>query len=104
MPLDLAAYEQKARKAVTHFWSSREKARDKQEESGKSNQGERAGVTGGGNMNGFVDLVVDIVKANGLAHAEIHEERNVLTPAWLLSANEALGPARGLQRRVDRRG
>lgn len=79
MPLDLAAYEQKARKAVTHFWSSREKARDKQKESGKSDQGERAGVTGGGNMNGFADLVVDIVKANGLAHAEIHEERKVLT-------------------------
>lgn len=36
-------------------------------------------MTGGGNMNGFADLVVDIVKANGLAHAEIHEERKVLT-------------------------
>ncbi len=79
MALDLAAYEEKARKAVVHFWSSREKAKAKQKEAGRTDQGERSGVTGGGNMNRFVDLVVDIVKANGLAQAEIHQKRKVLT-------------------------
>jgi hypothetical protein len=30
-------------------------------------------------MDGFVSLVTDIVRANGLAHAEIYLERAVLT-------------------------
>jgi len=79
MALDLADYERKTREAVMAFWGNREKAKQKQIESGKSDQGERAGVTGGKNMDGFVSLVIDIVKANGLAHAKIHQERAVLT-------------------------
>jgi hypothetical protein len=79
MALDLADYERKAREAVMAFWGNREKARQKQIESGKADQGERAGVTGGKNMDGFVALVIDIIKANGLAHAQIYQERAVLT-------------------------
>ena len=51
----------------------------KQIESGKADQGERAGVTAGKNMDGFVALVLDIVRANGLAHADIYRQRAVLT-------------------------
>lgn len=61
------------------FWGNRAKARQKQIESGKADQGERAGVTAGKNMDGFIALVIDIVKANGLAHATIHQQRAVLT-------------------------
>ena len=79
MALDLVDYERKAREAVQAFWGNRESARQKQIESGKADQGERAGVTGGKNMDGFIALVLDIVRANGLAHAEIHQRRAVLT-------------------------
>ena len=79
MALDLVDYEQKARKAVKAFWKKRKAATQKQIESGKADQGERAGVTSGKNMDGFVALVVDIVWANGLAHAQIHQRRAVLT-------------------------
>ena len=79
MALDLVDYERKAREAVQAFWGNREKARQKQIESGKADQGERAGVTAGKNMDGFIALVLDIVHANGLAHAEIHQKRAVLT-------------------------
>ena len=79
MALDLANYEQKAREAVKIFWESREQARQKQIDAGKADQGERAGVTAGKNMDGFLALVVDIVRANGLDNAEIHQERRVLT-------------------------
>jgi type II restriction enzyme len=79
MALDLVQYESKARKAIRGFWKSREDAGKKQAASGKSDQGERAGVTSGKNMDGFVSLVADIVRANGLAQAEIHLERAVLT-------------------------
>lgn len=79
MALDLVDYERKAHDAVRAFWGNRQAARQKQIESGKADQGERAGVTGGRNMDGFIALVCDLVRANGLAHAQIHQKRTVLT-------------------------
>jgi hypothetical protein len=79
MPLDLTDYEKKASEATMAFWRNRAKARQKQIEAGKSDQGERAGVTAGKNMEGFLALIIDVVKANGLRHAEIHRQRAVLT-------------------------
>lgn len=79
MALDLVNYEQKAREAVKAFWGNREAARLKQIESGKADQGERAGVTAGNNMDGFLALMLDVVKANGLTHAEIYQNRAMLT-------------------------
>lgn len=78
MALDLVQFENKAHKAIRQFWKSRADAGKKQAASGKSDQGERAGVTSGKNMDGFVSLVTDIVRANGLGHAEIHLKRAVL--------------------------
>lgn len=79
MALDLVDYERKAREAVKAFWGNREAARQKQIESGKADQGERAGVTAGKNMDGFLALLLDIIKANGLPHAETHQNRAALT-------------------------
>lgn len=79
MPLDLADFDRKAREAVMAFWGNRAKARQKQIEAGTTDQGERAGVTAGKNMDGFIALVIDLVRANGLAHASIHQKRAVLT-------------------------
>jgi hypothetical protein len=79
MALDLVNYERKTRAAVKAFWGNREAARQKQIESGKADQGERAGVTSGKNMDGFIALMLDIVRANGLTHAQIHRNRAVLT-------------------------
>lgn len=79
MALDLVDYERKAREAVKAFGGNREAARRKQIESGKADQGERAGVTSGKNMDEFIALVLDIVRANGLAHALIYRERAMLT-------------------------
>ena len=79
MALDLVNWEHKAREAVQAFWGNREAARQKQIESGKTDQGERAGVTAGKNMDGFIALVLDLVRANGLARAQIHQQRAVLT-------------------------
>lgn len=79
MPLDLADYEDKARGAVRKFWIGRKKAAKKQRAGGKTDQGERGAVTAGSNMNGFIDLVVDIVRANGLVDADVMLKRRLLT-------------------------
>lgn len=79
MALDLANYDQIAREAVKDFWTSREAAKLKQAKSGKADQGERAGVTSGKNMDGFLKLVLELIKRNGLPDADIHQNRAMLT-------------------------
>lgn len=79
MGLDLANYEEKARTAVKAFWGGRESAAQKQLVSGKVDQGSRGAVTSGKNMDGFIQIVTDLVRANGFTHADIHLERKVLT-------------------------
>jgi hypothetical protein len=79
MVLNLVNYEGKAREAVKLFWANREAARLKQAASGRTDQGERAGVTAGKNMDGFLALVEAIVYANGLVDAKTHRRRALLT-------------------------
>lgn len=79
MALDLVDYDQKARESVMAFWGNRERARQKQIEAGVIDQGERASVTGGKNMDGFIALIIDIVRANGLPDASLHTKRSWLT-------------------------
>jgi hypothetical protein len=79
MSLNLSDYEQKARKAVRVFWGNRVAAAAKQKELGHEDQGERASVTSGKNMDGFIVLIQDVVKANGLTDAEMMISRRLLT-------------------------
>ena len=79
MALALVDYEQQAREAVKAFWGNRQAARLKQLAAGKADQGERGGVTAGKNMDGFLALIHDLIQANGLARAEIHQQRMMLT-------------------------
>ena len=79
MTLNLADYERQAREATMAFWGTRENARQKQIEVGNIDAGERGGVTAGKNMDGFVALIIDLVKENGLGHADIHQTRSVVT-------------------------
>jgi hypothetical protein len=65
MSLELVDYKTKARSAVKMFWSSRKKA--------------GTGKRTGGNMDGFIDLVIDMVHANGLPEADIMRKGRGLT-------------------------
>ena len=79
MALELVNFREKACDAVKAFWGNRDAARQKQIESGKADQGERAGVTAGKNMDGFIAMILDVIKANGMPNADIHLDRAVLT-------------------------
>ena len=79
MPLDLADYERKAQEAVKVFWGNRAAAAQKQQELGRADQGERAGVTSGKNMDGFITLIQDVIRANGLTDAHMMIGRKLLT-------------------------
>lgn len=75
MGLDLVNYQEQAQLSVKNFWRSREDAKAKQAREGKQDQGERAGVTGGKNLDGFIRLILELIHANGLGHAQIYQER-----------------------------
>jgi hypothetical protein len=79
MSIVLPDFDNNIRAAVRTFWGSRESARQKQVESGRTDQGERASVTAGKNMDGFVAIVQQLVVANGLPDAQIQVSRKLLT-------------------------
>jgi hypothetical protein len=79
MPLDLADYGKKANDAVRTFWRSRAAAGERQGGSDKPDRGERASVTAGKNMNGFLGLMIDVMRLNGLPDAEYIQNHKLLT-------------------------
>ena len=79
MAIDLADYDTKARAAVRAFWENREQALQAQRTTGKADMGQRGAVTAGTHMNGFIALMIDLVRANGLGSAQTHQQRSVLT-------------------------
>ncbi|GAB00543.1 MULTISPECIES: PaeR7I family type II restriction endonuclease [Acinetobacter] len=79
MTLNLVNYEKKAEDAVKLFWGNRAAAKLKQINTGKADQGERAGVTAGKNMDGFLELILEVIQQNGLGHAEIYQNKAMLT-------------------------
>jgi hypothetical protein len=79
MGLHVLNYRQDARSAIKDFWMQRGGAHQKQVIRGISDQGERAGVTAGKNMDGFVTLISNVVLNNGLTDAHIQIGRHALT-------------------------
>jgi len=77
--LNLANYETAAEQAIKEFWGNRAAAAERQRAAGRIDQGERAGVTSGKNMDGFLTLCAEIVRANDLHDADIHQLRAVVT-------------------------
>lgn len=75
----MSDYQERAAEAVRIFWTERNSAAAKQKKSGQIDRGERAGVTGGKNMNGFVAMLTDLVHANGLEDADVHTSKSKVT-------------------------
>jgi hypothetical protein len=71
------------RLAVKHFWSTREVQSQKQGgTSGSKDAGARSAVTGGAQMNGFINLVRDLLCESGLPKAHVYCEKYVEIPGW----------------------
>jgi len=60
--------------AVKSFWENRESAKQRQLDSGAGDRGERASVTAGRNMDGFLEMLLEIIRANGLSQAEMYQK------------------------------
>lgn len=79
MAIDLTNYESRTHQAIRAFWRNRQQASRKQQVGGKVDQGERSSVTAGKNMDGFIQLMIGLASANGLAEANVMLQRRLLT-------------------------
>jgi hypothetical protein len=75
-------------KAVAQFWQTRSAQSRKQEQTGKTDQGLRSAVTGGAQMDGFVDLFSDLVKQTGIPERFIFRKRAVELPGFFRPTKE----------------
>ena len=75
--------EKKLRLAIKQFWTTRQSQALKQGgTSGKRDSGQRSAVTGGAQMNGFVNLVRDLLCEGGLPRAHVYCDEHIEIPGW----------------------
>lgn len=75
--------EKRVAKAVRQFWQTRQAQFKKQgQATGVRDAGARSAVTGGAQMNGFVELVRDLLTETGISTDAIHVKRRIELPGW----------------------
>jgi hypothetical protein len=75
--------EGKLRAAISHFWSTRQQQSGKQgAKSGTRDTGSRTAVTGGRQMDGFIDLICEYLSASGVRDSQVFCRRRVELPGW----------------------
>lgn len=75
-------------KAVAHYWQTRATQRKKQEQAGKADQGLRSAVTGGAQMNGFIDLFTKLVTQSGIPERYVFRKKAIELPGFFRPTKE----------------
>jgi Restriction endonuclease XhoI len=77
MTASIHAYETMMSDAIKYFWNTRKQASLRQLKKGVVDQGNRSGVTAGKNLDGFAQLVKQIIIENGISDAEIFTDGRI---------------------------
>lgn len=75
-------------KAVAHYWNTRMTQRKKQEQAGKADQGLRSAVTGGAQMNGFIELFTELITRAGISERFIFKKKAIELPGYFRPTKE----------------
>jgi hypothetical protein len=75
-------------RAVAHYWQTRASQRDKQKQTGKADQGLRSAVTGGAQMDGFIDLFTELIAATGISGRYVFRSKDVELPGFFRPTKE----------------
>lgn len=75
-------------RAVALYWVTRSAQRQRQEKSGKADQGLRSAVTGGKQMDGFIDLFSELVIQAGIPTDCIFRNKAVQLPGFFRPTKE----------------
>lgn len=71
MALNTSGVDRMMGKAIRHFWKARVLAAKNQKKRGGADQGNRTGVTAGKNLDGFVAMVRELTRDNGINKNEV---------------------------------
>lgn len=75
-------------KAVTAYWQTRQRQTQKQKTGKKSDQGARSAVTGGAQMDGFVDLMSELIVKAGIHKEYIFRNAKLELPGFFRPTKE----------------
>jgi hypothetical protein len=81
-PSILAELPNYTREAIRFYWQTRFKQSQKQRAAGGSDQGLRSAVTGGAQMNGFIELLTKLVIEAGIDRAHIYYDQSLELPGY----------------------
>ena len=78
----MSEFDEQVRQAVRHFWLKRTEQAQRQGVEGKKDAGDRSAVTGGKQMDGFVELLCSMLAHAGVPDACVFRNRAVQLPGW----------------------
>ena len=84
----LEQIDQRARQAVAYYWATRSAQQRKQEETGRADQGLRSAVTGGAQMDGFIELFTDLIANAGIPREHIFRSKALELPGFFRPTKE----------------
>lgn len=76
--IDLKKYEKYVKAAIRYFWKTRDDQKSNQATRNIHDTGNRSSVTGGKQMNGFLELLVRVAKETGIPEKYIYVRANQL--------------------------
>ena len=79
---------ERTKRAVAHYWQTRSAQRRKQEQSGRADQGLRSAVTGGAQMDGFIDLFMGLITQAGIPGQCIFRKKAIELPGFFRPTKE----------------
>ncbi|MCP4685769.1 MAG: hypothetical protein GY867_10045 [bacterium] len=74
--------------AIAHYWQVRMHQREKQKQSGRADQGARSAVTGGAQMDGFIDLFSQVIIGAGIDEQFVFQKKALQLPGYFRPTKE----------------
>ena len=75
-------------RAVAQYWTTRSTQKVKQQTAGQTDQGLRGAVTGGAQMDGFVELFTELIVAAGIPESCVYRRTHVELPGFFRPTKE----------------
>jgi len=80
--------DERTARAIAHYWQTRAAQSKRQQSGGKTDQGLRSAVTGGAQMDGFIDLFTELITQTGISQDNIFRKRAVELPGFFRPTKE----------------
>lgn len=85
---NLTSLDARVSKAVASYWKTRQNQSAKQSSSGQRDQGARSAVTGGAQMDGFINLITELILETGIHQEHIFHNTALELPGFFRPTKE----------------